>query len=79
MQAAITRTRYTFFRDKKIKRKLIQNFKVLSKFDTVDYRQFFKCDSGDIPRKNGFKLSNERFHTSITKNFFFVQRKRKIE
>src|SRR5215469_2968508 len=52
---------------------LIEVFKILSKFDNVDYKNFFRYDNNNITRGNGQKLHNLRnrpSETDVAKNFF---------
>ena len=55
---------------RRLRGKLIEVFKILNKFDNIDYKQFFRYDFNDITRSNGYKLSHKRFQTNIAKNFF---------
>ncbi|KAL7630702.1 UNVERIFIED_CONTAM: hypothetical protein RMT77_019088 [Armadillidium vulgare] len=55
---------------RRLKGKLIEVFKILNKFDNVDYKQYFRYDLNDLTRSNGQKLSHKRFQTNIAKNFF---------
>ncbi|KAL7637927.1 UNVERIFIED_CONTAM: hypothetical protein RMT77_011540 [Armadillidium vulgare] len=59
---------------RRLRGKLIEVFKILNKFDNVDYKQYFRYDLNDLTRSNGHKLSHKRFQTNIAKNFFYVRR-----
>ena len=49
---------------------MIEVFKILNRFDNVDYNLFFKYDYNDVTRSNGHKLCHKRFQTNVAKNFF---------
>ena len=55
---------------RRLRGKLIEVFKILNKFENIDYRQFFRYDFNDVTRSNGHKLCHKRFQTNIAKNFF---------
>lgn len=55
---------------RRLRGKLIEVFKILNKFDNIDYRQFFRYDFNEITRSNGQKLCHKRFQTNMAKNFF---------
>src|SRR5215469_15458053 len=55
-----------------IRGRLIEVFKILNKFDNVDYKNFFRYNN-NITRSNGKKLYNLRnrpSETEVAKNFF---------
>src|SRR5215469_6259135 len=61
------------FETRRLRRRLIEVFKILNKFDNVDYKKFFRFDDNNITRSNGQKLRNLRNRPSVTdvaKNFF---------
>src|SRR5215469_9102666 len=58
---------------RRLRGRLIEVFKILNKFDNVDYKKFFQNDSNNITRSNGQKLRKLHNHpseTNIAKNFF---------
>ena len=55
---------------RRLRGKLFEVFKILNKFDNVDYKLYFKYDYNDMTRNNGQKLCYKRFHTNTAKNFF---------
>src|SRR5215469_6160994 len=58
---------------RRLRGKLIEVFKILNKFDNVDYKKFFRYDNYNITRSNGQKLRNLRnrpSETDVAKNFF---------
>ena len=54
----------------RLKGKLLEVFKILNKFDNVDYRQYFLYDFNYLTRSNGHKQFRKRFQTNIPKKFF---------
>src|SRR5215469_2944185 len=58
---------------RRLRGRLIEVFKILNKFDNVDYKKFFQYDNNNITRSNEQKLRNPRNHpseTNLAKNFF---------
>lgn len=55
---------------RRLRGRLIETFKILNKFDDVDYRNYFTLDDDAITRNNGVKLRGRRFRTNVAKNFF---------
>src|SRR5215469_15367463 len=58
---------------RRLRGRLIEIFKILNKFDNVDYKKFFRYDNNNITRSNDKKLHNLRNRPSVTevaKNFF---------
>src|SRR5215469_955813 len=56
---------------RRLRGRLIEVFKILNKFDNVDYKKYFRYDNNNITRSNGQKLrSNRRPVTEVAKNFF---------
>ena len=55
---------------RRLRGRLIETFKILNKFENIDYEIFFQYDYNDMTRSNGQKLCHKRFQANYAKYFY---------
>ena len=60
-------------KNRRIRGDLIELFKILKRFDDINYENMFVLDTESVTRTNGMKLKGKRFNTDLRKNYFNIR------